>query len=180
MWLYTHFENDRLFRTNREQRCRRVHQNRSTWLVSPSPLPPGRCRLPGTTAAYAARKSVCTTAPSRYSAGSEFQNSMAVRSSRPPTNAPTTRRVSASSASHTHHRLPFEPTKLHSSSHSRISRLFFFAVSAVRVSAVRVSAERHPRGHRPSGRAQVRPDATASARGTGRWRIAAPTSGTVS
>jgi hypothetical protein len=101
-------ENDNVLRTSRVHRGRRVHQNRSTWLVNPTSFPAAVYRAAGTTA--------------RYSAGRAAHNRRAVASVRSPATLPTTCQVSASRA--TPPRLP--PTTLQSSSASITSRLNFW------------------------------------------------------
>jgi hypothetical protein len=88
-----HFENDEVSRTNLPRCCLSVHQNRSTWLVSPSCLAHSPCLPSGSAARYAGQKSVRKTAPSRYARGSARNGSVAVRAERSPVTIATTARA---------------------------------------------------------------------------------------
>ena len=77
-WFLGHLENDRVLRTNRAHRWRRVSQNRSTWAVRPESLPTARYWAAGRATWYAARTSVSTVDPVRYAFGTASRSRRAV------------------------------------------------------------------------------------------------------
>ena len=122
MCISSDFEKDKVLRTNRQIRWRRVLFQRSTWQVSPVSFPTDWCLPVSITVEYVSQKSL-NDLHQRYFLGINSQNFRQVSAVRSPMKNETIWRVLRHKAIQTHRLRAFEYTKDHNSSSSSTSSL---------------------------------------------------------